>query len=479
MAIFSICILFSWILLGPDEAQYWTWSQALDWGYYSKPPGIAWQIGIGTKIFGQTEWGVRSFSIVFGFFQALLLYELASEAGLSSRASFWSGILMAFCPIGIIGSFLAITDIGFLLCWTAACLCVVRSFRKNQEVQPHWIGFWIALGALFKWPVYFFWIFTFPYMRRIKKPAIIGFCISLLGLLPSLWWNMHHHWATFRHVFATLEGGHGEKESNFFSFIGSQIVLLSPVLFFLLCFACQKWIKKKSLLPPSIAFCGIVTFGSLTAAALLACFQKIQGNWAIFAYPTAIVLICWVLFDQPGKRIRLVTWGFGFSLFFTVILALILSSIYPQWNPFKHNQGWTSLSEELDWHGYDPERHYLFSDKYQTASLLSFYAKGQKRAYFLPLDNIRKNQFSYWPSLQEERKGQTGYFVWVENAPKLETDYPEKIPFYQQKLGKFFENVEYLGLVPLIQKGNFLIKGALIFRCHNCREIPPNESSLY
>jgi len=27
-----------------DEAQYWFWSQNLDFGYYSKPPMIAWFI---------------------------------------------------------------------------------------------------------------------------------------------------------------------------------------------------------------------------------------------------------------------------------------------------------------------------------------------------------------------------------------------------------------------------------------------------
>src|ERR1051325_4997905 len=27
-----------------DEAHYWEWSRHLDYGYYSKPPGIAWVI---------------------------------------------------------------------------------------------------------------------------------------------------------------------------------------------------------------------------------------------------------------------------------------------------------------------------------------------------------------------------------------------------------------------------------------------------
>ena len=29
--------------LSADEAQYWLWSKELNWGYFSKPPMIAWQ----------------------------------------------------------------------------------------------------------------------------------------------------------------------------------------------------------------------------------------------------------------------------------------------------------------------------------------------------------------------------------------------------------------------------------------------------
>ena len=40
------------ITLYVDEAQYWTWAQALDWGYFSKPPGIAALIALSTTLFG-------------------------------------------------------------------------------------------------------------------------------------------------------------------------------------------------------------------------------------------------------------------------------------------------------------------------------------------------------------------------------------------------------------------------------------------
>jgi len=42
-----------------DEAQYWSWSKDLDWGYFTKPPLIAWVIWTTTSIFGDAEWAVR------------------------------------------------------------------------------------------------------------------------------------------------------------------------------------------------------------------------------------------------------------------------------------------------------------------------------------------------------------------------------------------------------------------------------------
>src|ERR1700741_3641741 len=45
--------------LSPDEAQYWLWSRTLDFGYYSKPPVIAWAIWATTAVGGDAEAWVR------------------------------------------------------------------------------------------------------------------------------------------------------------------------------------------------------------------------------------------------------------------------------------------------------------------------------------------------------------------------------------------------------------------------------------
>ena len=43
-----ISVIATPLEIGPDEAQYWRWSRTLDWGYYSKPPLIAWAIALTT-----------------------------------------------------------------------------------------------------------------------------------------------------------------------------------------------------------------------------------------------------------------------------------------------------------------------------------------------------------------------------------------------------------------------------------------------
>ena len=135
-------ILYASIGIGPDEAQYWTWSRHLDWGYYSKPPGIAWEIALGTFFFGNTELGVRFMPLVIGFLLPYIVYIMTMRCNLKPMACFLAAICMAFCPIGILASFLAITDGGMVLFWTIACAYLAGKIEKLQrEWMPGRLGF--------------------------------------------------------------------------------------------------------------------------------------------------------------------------------------------------------------------------------------------------------------------------------------------------------------------------------------------------
>jgi 4-amino-4-deoxy-L-arabinose transferase-like glycosyltransferase len=68
-------LLVSPLGLHGDEAQYWAWSKDLDWGYFTKPPLIAWTIWVTTSLFGDAEWAVRLSSPVLHSITTLFLEQ--------------------------------------------------------------------------------------------------------------------------------------------------------------------------------------------------------------------------------------------------------------------------------------------------------------------------------------------------------------------------------------------------------------------
>jgi 4-amino-4-deoxy-L-arabinose transferase-like glycosyltransferase len=475
-------ILFGNFGLGPDEAQYWTWSQELDVGYYSKPPGIAWQIAFGTFLFGNTPFGVRFGSLIIGFLLPLIVYFLGKSCRLQPRSCFWAALIMAFSPLGILASLLAITDGGMVLFWALATLVTCRGLNAQKELPYYWIGFLVLCGALFKWPMYLFWIFVASWeafrRKSLSWPVLGGIAISLLGLLPSFIWNIQHDYATFRHVFSTIHGSETVDigtttllKGNLLEFIGAQSLLISPILFFCLVIAFWAMIQKKKELNEPLLFCGFSSLVILLSYAFYSIFKKMQGNWCDFAYPAACVLLAWwgCEYSKRGSK-----WLVG-GVISSVILVETLF-FFPQ--PFKHNVGWTELNKILIDAGYDPARHFLFSDKYQITSLLSFYAPEQKRAYFLNLHRIRKNQFSYWPGMEKEQVGKDGYFVVAERT-KTKVDQAAIEKRYQEILKPYFSEVQYLGTYPLILWNGTSLKQAYVFKGIHYNGQLPSETTLY
>ena len=59
-----------------DEAQYWSWSLEPDFGYYSKPPLIAWLIRLATETCGSSEFCIRLPSPLLHAMTALAVFAV-------------------------------------------------------------------------------------------------------------------------------------------------------------------------------------------------------------------------------------------------------------------------------------------------------------------------------------------------------------------------------------------------------------------
>jgi len=490
-------LLISWLILagpiglGPDEAQYWTWSQKLQFGYYSKPPGIAWQIKLGTLLFGNSELGVRALSLLFGFLLPLAVYLLGRICRLSSAAAFWAALITAITPLGLLGSLFAITDGGLALFWTLSLAVIAYGLAREERPHYYLLALFVVAGALFKWPIYLIWCLLlgllpfFPFLRSRHLP--IALLLSFLGLLPSILWNLENGGVTFLHVFHSLKGAE-PAQGNFFSFLGAQVALVSPLFFALLIWGWGALAKQREKMEPPLLFCALSSLFLFGFFACFSLFKKVQGNWPDFLYPGAFVFLAWYHSDRNFFSRLLLILGAALSLlicsFIVAIPAIQSRGLFPEWqipykmNPFRHNIGWKRLEKTLTEAGYTPEKDFLFGDKYQTTSILSFYSEGQKRAYFLNLFGRRLNQFSFWPSMADEQKGKSGFFVATENAPHLE-NFRKLVPEYQAVLEEYFSKVEFLGERSLFTSYGKPAKIALLFKCEDYNGKKPEISNKF
>src|ERR1044071_3084775 len=80
-----------------DEAQYWTWSRELAFGYFSKPPMIAWVIRAASAVCGDGEVCIRSASPILYTLSSFMIF-LTGRALFGPRIGFWSAVVFDTLP---------------------------------------------------------------------------------------------------------------------------------------------------------------------------------------------------------------------------------------------------------------------------------------------------------------------------------------------------------------------------------------------
>ena len=184
------------ITLYVDEAQYWTWAQHLDWGYFSKPPGVAALIAVSTALFGDGLLGVKAL--------AMLCYPLAAAACWAiarrlydARIAFWSAVTVLTLPIfAWLGLFVS-TDALLTLFWALALWAYLRALDSDAWSDWLLLGVVCGLGLLSKYTMAAWLGAAFLHLLAFHRPRLAspkpwlaaGLALTILG--PNLWWNIY------------------------------------------------------------------------------------------------------------------------------------------------------------------------------------------------------------------------------------------------------------------------------------------------
>jgi len=224
--------------LGVDEAQYWFWSQSLEWGYFSKPPVIAWIIRATTGLLGSdSPFAVRIASPLLQGATALLVMQFARDiAGIRTGAL--AGLLYLVMPAAMVGSMTISTDTPMLFFLALSLVLWLRLVRSASLWQAVLLGLAVGAAILSKYAMLFLLpglvlaALSLPSWRLRRRDAAVVALSATLAVAPNLWWNIEHGFATLRHTasiaqWAGLQLHPGEGAI----FLASQFAVFGPVFF--------------------------------------------------------------------------------------------------------------------------------------------------------------------------------------------------------------------------------------------------------
>jgi hypothetical protein len=385
------CLYTSNLDLYLDEAQYWTWAQQLQWGYYSKPPVIAALIALTTSACGDGAFCVKSGALLLYPVVTLLIWAIARRL-FGGRVALWSALAFLLLPGVSLSSTIISTDVPFFLFWTLALYAYLRAVEEPAASPPgalaprwHWwllAGAAAGLGLLTKYTMVIFALsvllhlaLTPPLRRHLRQPQLyVAMALALLIFAPNLWWNAQHGWPTLRHTadISHLNGDAGLHWNHLGDFLGGQFGVMGPI-FFGAWLALTLWRPGRWYADRRYRFLACFALPFLGLISLQALFGRANANWGAMAYATATIFLLALLLQQG--RTTLLAAGLVFNLllmpiayhfdgwtrYFAIDLTDkgSLSHCFPAWrklqacdepftlpDPYKRVRGWAELGRQ-------------------------------------------------------------------------------------------------------------------------------------
>jgi len=308
-----------------DEAQYWLWSRELAFGYFSKPPMIAWVIRGASELCGDSEACIRSASPVIYTFAAFMLY-LTGRALFGPRVGFWSAIVFATLPGLSYSSHLITTDVPLVLLWTVMLYAWVMLVKRQSMAFAFLLGVSIGLGLLTKQAMIYavLCITCHAVVSQEARNAlkggrgIVAALLALALFAPNVIWNAEHGFPTVRHTEANIGWRYPYIHPlRLLDYIAVQFGVFGPILAVVLLRTAWREIRR-----PSDQGKVLLLSFSLPVFALLAVqavLSRAHGNWTATAFPAATILVTAVILEL--NRQVLFRISLGLHLAIAVILA--------------------------------------------------------------------------------------------------------------------------------------------------------------
>lgn len=413
--------------LVPDEAYYWVWSKHFALSYRDKGPLVAWTIALGTRLFGDTVFGVRFFAVLLSAGTAFQLFRLAQRL-YDDRTALWCLVIGVTIPLLSVGAILMTIDPLSVFFWAWGANLSWQAYETGK--LRYWLLLGLAIGAGFLakfvnalqlLSVVLFLGWSRPHRHflfsRQSLMLLLGFGA---GSFPLFWWNVQTGWIHFLalHERSGIKHSFGIRPGEFLQYLAGQLGAISPLLLVGMVIAVVGlwWsqggeARVKHLLSQYLAVQAMYL--------LLALNSRGEPNWIATSLIAGIVLLV-VFWRQLIARQPRWRWTAGCALGLGLAVTIFLHAVIFLCLPLKLDllrraEGWPDFARHIQQARQQCRPDLLIANDYAPAAIMQFYLPDHPVTY-LPPAPYGKTQFTLWPGY-EVRHGTRALYVSVGEAP--------------------------------------------------------------
>src|SRR5262249_4015428 len=271
-------------------------SKHLAGGYYDHPPAIALVIRLGTTIFGDTEFGVRSIGVLLALPTTWAVWRSATILFNDNKIGATAALFFNLTLVMAAGSLIMTPDAPLVATTTFLLLFLAKLYKSGRREWWLAIGVAFGLGMLSKYTTIFFavsilvWALLVPELRKwLATPwPWMGGVIAIFVFSPTLIWNVQHDWASV--LFQSNRLIVHEWTLRYIGeFFASQVGLATPPIFVLGCMGLAAFLKGRGGSRGARVLISTMVWPIVVYFAWHSFHGRVQGNWPEPIYPAFVI----------------------------------------------------------------------------------------------------------------------------------------------------------------------------------------------
>lgn len=421
--------------LTTDEAHYALYGVFLDWSYFDHPSLIGWLQALVLQ-FSDADLAMRIMPILLFSAANLLLYRVCRI--LFPDETPWLGffsvaLMQSSVMLQLIG--VAMLPDGPLLLLGLLTLLALHGVLANGSLR-NWLllGLWLGLAGLSKYTAVTL-VFTVllallfsRQWRQLRSPGPwLALMISLLLIMPVLYWNYRHEWISFLYQLHHGTGKLSWELKRVLISQAGQLLVYGPGLYVFGMIAVVSGLKKYKRLGEQsergLMLCLALAMPLLLLFGWNSGYEMTLPHWTSLGWVALSPLAArWIIRSWHKRWVRIsVRSSLAYAL---VVVGVIFSQLISPWLPFQDNKnylrdlyGWSRAAQKAEKFSKEQSATdglppLIFTENWTLASRLSWYARPTP----VQVLDDKYNQFDIWYG--SPQKGARGILVlWpAENA---------------------------------------------------------------